>query len=125
MGSGRPYASPSSAKLCGGCVIGGLCIFSLRSLGFGGGGGGGGVSRCNLSRYLADGSAARLIELDLKNCELSHVPPVIASFTSLRHLDLGRNGLTNLPPLPPNLEVCFCYVFRLTMLTHREQVSLW
>ena len=60
------------------------------------------AARCDLNTY-----DAAIIELDLKDCSLTQLPASIARFSSLRKLDLGRNALTALPPLPPSLHTLF------------------
>ena len=46
------------------------------------------------------------LELDLKKCSLTTLPS-LARFTRLRKLDLGHNALSDLPALPPSLEILF------------------
>jgi hypothetical protein len=69
------------------------------------------AQRCDLSTYVSSGTATSLLALDLKDCGLSSLPPSIAQFASLKKLDLGRNSLTDLPPLPVR-RMAVCTVLR-------------
>ena len=59
--------------------------------------------RCDISSHNPTDTET----LDLKRCSLSALPPTIVEFTRLKKLDLGFNGLTELPALPPSLEILF------------------
>ena len=59
--------------------------------------------RCDISSHNPTDTET----LDLKRCSLSALPPAIVEFTRLKKLDLGFNGLTELPALPPSLEILF------------------
>ena len=59
------------------------------------------LRRCNVASYADD-----TLELDLKKCSLTTLPS-LARFTRLRKLDLGHNALSDLPALPPSLEILF------------------
>jgi hypothetical protein len=116
-GAMRPaHDSVNAHKLCAGCVAGVICVLVLRWLAGATAAPSpvGSAERCDLSAYVASGTAIGLAALDLKDCGLSSLPASIIQFVSLKKLDLGRNALTDLPPLPQSLEILFLLSNRFT-----------
>ncbi|KAL1524337.1 hypothetical protein AB1Y20_019236 [Prymnesium parvum] len=60
------------------------------------------TGRCDLRGYPLDAT-----ELNLKGCSLTHLSADILSFSHLKKLDLADNELSDLPILPPSLEILF------------------
>lgn len=120
MGSGRPYAHPCSAppprsapRWRAYAMASALGLLSLLGLLLRSSSPVAAANllddsrRCDIESYISAGNAPAVLELDLKDCKLRTLPASIDQFASLKKLDLGRNELSDLPALPPTLEILF------------------